>query len=138
MQTATEPRSRAPPSWHDSLSIVAATHHDYRIGGERLVYGVHTIGPAFAQITRRLPGFVAVLGWQSCDHDGPVHEGDTLFNEIHIETAFRGPTGVASRSPWEHSCSPLEPLVTPTGGFLIGDLRLCIGDAGCHDRWLKS
>src|ERR1700760_231318 len=28
-----------------------------------------------------------VLGWESCDHTGPVHEGDTLYSEVHVETA---------------------------------------------------
>ncbi|WP_241523400.1 acyl dehydratase [Mycobacterium sp. IEC1808] len=66
---------------------VAATHHDSRVGGQRLVYGGHTIGLALAQATRLLPNLAAVLGWQSCDHTGPVHEGDTLYSELHVETA---------------------------------------------------
>ncbi len=28
-----------------------------------------------------------MLGWQSCDHTGPVYEGDTLYSEVHIESA---------------------------------------------------
>ena len=28
-----------------------------------------------------------MLGWQSCDHTGPVHEGDTLYSELHIDSA---------------------------------------------------
>jgi acyl dehydratase len=28
-----------------------------------------------------------VLGWASCDHTGPVHEGDTLYSELHVESA---------------------------------------------------
>ena len=47
---------------------IAATHHDWRVGGQRLVYGGHTIGLALAQATRLLPSLVTVLGWQSCDH----------------------------------------------------------------------
>jgi acyl dehydratase len=66
---------------------VAATHHDSRVGGRRLVYGGHTIGLALAQASRLLPNLVTVLGWESCDHTGPVHEGDTLYSELHIETA---------------------------------------------------
>jgi acyl dehydratase len=66
---------------------VAATHHDSRIGGRRLVYGGHTIGLALAQASRLLPNLVTVLGWESCDHTGPVHEGDTLYSELHVETA---------------------------------------------------
>ena len=66
---------------------IAATHHDSRIGGSRLVYGGHTIGLALAQASRLLPNLVTVLGWQSCDHTGPVREGDTLYSELHVETA---------------------------------------------------
>jgi acyl dehydratase len=72
---------------------IAATHHDWRIGGERLVYGGHTIGLAFAQATRLLPNLAAVLGWQSCDHTGPVHEGDTLYSDLHVERADPLPEG---------------------------------------------
>ncbi len=66
---------------------IAATHHDSRVGGRRLVYGGHTIGLALAQATRLLPNLATVLGWQSCDHTGPVHEGDTLYSELHVESA---------------------------------------------------
>jgi acyl dehydratase len=30
---------------------------------------------------------VTVLGWESCDHTGPVHEGDTLYSELYVESA---------------------------------------------------
>ncbi len=66
---------------------IAAVHHDSRASGCRLVYGGHTIGLALAQATRLLPNLVTVLGWQSCDHTGPVHEGDTLYSELHVESA---------------------------------------------------
>ena len=66
---------------------IAATHHDSRINHRRQVYGGHTIGLAFAQASRLLPNLVTVLNWQSCDHTGPVHEGDTLYSELHIESA---------------------------------------------------
>ncbi len=72
---------------------VAATHHDFRVGGRRLVYGGHTIGLALAQVTRVLPNLVTVLGWESCDHTGPVHEGDTLYSEIHVDEATALPGG---------------------------------------------
>jgi acyl dehydratase len=66
---------------------VAATHHDERVGADgRLVYGGHTIGIALAQATRALPDIVTVLGWSSCDHTGPVHEGDTLTSELTVES----------------------------------------------------
>ena len=72
---------------------IAATHHDWRPGGTRLVYGGHTIGLALAQATRLLPNLATVLGWQSCDHTGPVYEGDTLHSDLHIERADPRPDG---------------------------------------------
>lgn len=82
--------SSAPELARLTLNIAAA-HHDSRIGGRRLVYGGHTIGLALAQANRLLPNLGTVLGWESCDHTGPVHEGDTLYSELHIESAE--PTG---------------------------------------------
>jgi acyl dehydratase len=84
--------SSAPELARLTLNI-AATHHDWRVGGQRLVYGGHTIGLALAQATRLLPNLVTVLGWESCDHTGPVHEGDTLYSELHIEEAVPLPDG---------------------------------------------
>jgi acyl dehydratase len=76
----------APELARLSLNI-AATHHDSRVGGQRLVYGGHTIGLALAQASRLLPNLATVLGWESCDHTGPVHENDTLHSELHVEAA---------------------------------------------------
>ena len=84
--------SSAPELARLTLNI-AATHHDWRVGGQRLVYGGHTIGLALAQATRLLPNLVTVLGWQSCDHTGPVHEGDTLYSELHVDGAVPLPDG---------------------------------------------
>jgi acyl dehydratase len=78
--------SSAPELARLTLNI-AALHHDSRVRGRRLVYGGHTIGLALAQATRLLPNLVTVLAWQSCDHTGPVYEGDTLYSELHIESA---------------------------------------------------
>lgn len=78
--------SSAPELARLSLNI-AATHHDSRVSGRRLVYGGHTIGLALAQTTRLLPNLVTVLGWESCDHTGPVYEGDTLFSELRVVSA---------------------------------------------------
>lgn len=65
---------------------VAEVHHDAAAGGgTRLVYGGHTIGLALAQATRALPGMATVTGWHSCDHLGPVFEGDTLRSAITVE-----------------------------------------------------
>jgi acyl dehydratase len=84
--------SSAPELARMSLNI-AATHHDSRVSGRRLVYGGHTIGLALAQATRLMPNLVTVLGWESCDHTGPVHEDDTLFSELHVEAAQPLPDG---------------------------------------------
>jgi acyl dehydratase len=84
--------SSAPELARMTLNI-AATHHDWRVGGQRLVYGGHTIGLALAQATRLLPNLVTVLGWESCDHTGPVHEGDTLYSELHVDGAVPLPGG---------------------------------------------
>ncbi len=78
--------SSAPELARLTLNI-AATHHDSRVGGRRLVYGGHTIGLALAQACRLLPNLATVLGWASCDHTGPVYEGDTLYSELHVESA---------------------------------------------------
>jgi len=78
--------SSAPELARLTLNI-AATHHDSRVGGRRLVYGGHTIGLALAQASRLLPNLVTVLGWQSCEHTGPVYEGDTLYSDLHVEAA---------------------------------------------------
>ncbi len=58
----------------------AAIHRDFEASsfGERLVYGGHTQGLAQASLTRLLPGLVTVMGWDGCDHLGPVFEGDRL------------------------------------------------------------
>lgn len=65
---------------------VAKVHHDSAAGGgERLVYGGHTIGLALAQVTRALPTIAAVTGWRSCDHLGPVRENDTLRSTVEVE-----------------------------------------------------
>jgi acyl dehydratase len=65
---------------------VAAVHHDAAAaGGQRLVYGGHTIGLALAQAARALPSLVTVASWHGCEHLGPVHEGDTLRSVIDVE-----------------------------------------------------
>ncbi|SQE00348.1 conserved hypothetical protein [Parafrankia sp. Ea1.12] len=77
--------SSAPELARLTLNI-AQVHHDTRAGGgRRLVYGGHTIGLAFAQVTRALPRLVTVTGWHGCDHVGPVYEGDTLRSDITVE-----------------------------------------------------
>ncbi len=87
--------SSAPELARLTLNI-AATHHDFRADQSRLVYGGHTIGLALAQATRLLPNLVAVLSWRSCEHTGPVREGDTLYSDLSVETAvpLHGDRGV--------------------------------------------
>jgi acyl dehydratase len=73
---------------------IAAVHHDATAaGGRRLVYGGHTIAIALAQATRALPELVTVLGWHSCDHIAPVHEGDRLTSTVEIERVTPAPGG---------------------------------------------
>ncbi|MGE2731530.1 MaoC family dehydratase [Mycolicibacterium vaccae] len=88
--------SSAPELARLSLNI-AATHHDSRVAGQRLVYGGHTIGLALAQACRLLPNLVTVLQWESCDHTGPVHENDTLYSELTVESADPLPDGRGGR-----------------------------------------
>jgi acyl dehydratase len=59
----------------------------------RLVYGGHTIGTALHQAVRALTGIVTVVGWHSCDHVGPVREGDTLTSAIEVERTDRSVRG---------------------------------------------
>jgi acyl dehydratase len=86
LQSSADVVSSAPELARLTLNI-AAVHHDSRIGGRRLVYGGHTIGLALAQASRLLPNLATVLGWWSCDHTAPVYEGDTLYSELHIDSA---------------------------------------------------
>jgi acyl dehydratase len=73
---------------------VAQVHHDAAAaGGTRLVYGGHTIGLALTQAARALPSLVTVVGWHSCDHLAPVHEGDTLHSTIEVESLSPRPGG---------------------------------------------
>lgn len=80
--------SGAPELARSTLNI-AAVHHDEHAAGPRgrLVYGGHTIALALGQICRAFPNLVTVLGWHSCDHTGPVGEGDTLTSVIRVERA---------------------------------------------------
>jgi acyl dehydratase len=78
--------SSAPELARLTLNL-AATHHDSRLSGSRLVYGGHTIGLALAQVSRLLPNLVTVLNWVSCDHTGPVREGDTLYSDVSVESS---------------------------------------------------
>jgi acyl dehydratase len=76
----------APELVRATLNL-AATHTDPDVGpyGRRLVYGGHTISLAGAAATRALPNLVTILAWRSCDHTGPVFEGDRLRSEITVD-----------------------------------------------------
>jgi acyl dehydratase len=73
---------------------VAKVHHDAAAaGGQRLVYGGHSIGLALHQVTRALPNLVTVSGWHRCDHVGPVHEGDALTSSVTVHELHPRPGG---------------------------------------------
>jgi acyl dehydratase len=76
----------APELARATLNL-AATHTDPAVSpyGRRLVYGGHTISLAGAAATRALPNLVTFLAWRSCDHTGPVFEGDVLRTEVTVE-----------------------------------------------------
>jgi acyl dehydratase len=76
----------AAPELARLILNVAMVHHDSSASaGGRLVYGGHTIGLAAAQATRALPNLVTIVAWHSCDHVGPVREGDSLRSSIELE-----------------------------------------------------
>jgi acyl dehydratase len=89
--------SSAPELARLTLNVAQVHHDSAAAGGRRLVYGGHTIGLAFAQVTRALPSLVTVTGWEGCDHTGPVHEGDTLRGEVTVDalTALAAGGGLA-------------------------------------------
>jgi acyl dehydratase len=76
-----------------TLNVVMVHHDAAAAGGRRLVYGGHVIGLALAQAARSLPSMVTVAAWESCDHLGPVHEGDTLHSTISVEQVDELPDG---------------------------------------------
>ena len=66
---------------------IASAHADAGATGQgrRLVYGGHTIAVAAAQGARALPNLVTVVAWRSCDHTGPVFDGDILATRLTVE-----------------------------------------------------
>lgn len=78
--------SAAPELARLTLNLASA-HHDPAGSphGRRLVYGGHTIAVAGAHVTRALPGIVTLVAWRSCDHTGPVFEGDLLRTEVAVQ-----------------------------------------------------
>lgn len=83
----------APELARLTLNIAAVHHDEHAAGGRRLVYGGHTIGLALAQASRALPDLLTVLAWRSCDHTGPVGEGDTLQSRVTVERVATLPAG---------------------------------------------
>ena len=74
---------------------VAQVHHDMAATGRRLVYGGHTIGIAAGHVARAFPDMVTFLSWDSCDHTGPVYEGDTLRSSVEVLSTATGPQSSA-------------------------------------------
>jgi acyl dehydratase len=85
--------SNAPELARLTLNIAAVHHDGAAAGGQRLVYGGHVIGLALSQAARALPSLVTVAAWDSCDHLGPVREGDTLRSTITVEQVDYLPGG---------------------------------------------
>ena len=65
---------------------MAAVHRDSTASPYplRLVYGGHTVALAQASLSRIFPNTATILGWHTCDHTGPVFEGDLLSFEHEI------------------------------------------------------
>ncbi|MGH3811813.1 MAG: MaoC family dehydratase [Pseudonocardiaceae bacterium] len=80
----------APELARATLNL-AATHTDPGASayGRRLVYGGHTISIAGAHATRALPDLITIVAWRSCEHTGPVFEGDVLRTELHVEAVHQ-------------------------------------------------
>jgi len=79
---------------------VATAHTDATASahGQRLVYGGHTISVAAAHATRAIPGIATILAWKSCEHIGPVFEGDVLRTELSVQDrSERGVVGLRAR-----------------------------------------
>lgn len=79
-----------------SLNLAHVHHDRYSQPTGRLVYGGHTIGIALAQLTRTLPNLITIAGWHSCDHTGPVREGDTLVSSIEVLASERLASGLTA------------------------------------------
>ena len=65
---------------------MAMSHTDSRLSylGDRLVYGVHVVSTAFAQVTRALPNLLTLIAWERCDHVAPALENDRLRSEVTV------------------------------------------------------
>jgi acyl dehydratase len=93
------------------LTLNLATAHTDASGsahGRRLVYGGHTISVAAAHATRAIPAIATIVAWESCDHLGPVFEGDVLRTELRVEAT--------SPLPSDHGTARLRALVSAVRG----------------------
>jgi acyl dehydratase len=75
------------------LTLNVATAHTDATGsahGRRLVYGGHTISVAAAHATRAIPAIATIVAWKSCEHIGPVFEGDVLRTELCVQERLAG------------------------------------------------
>ncbi|MGH8992312.1 MAG: MaoC family dehydratase [Acidimicrobiia bacterium] len=109
---------------------LAEAHTDARRSpyGRRLVYGGHTISLAGAAVSRALPGLVTIPGWRSCDHAGPVFEGDALRTEVEVEavTPLESGGGLVDLRArvWVDRPAEEAPPGAPAGEQLVLDWRL--------------
>lgn len=111
---------------------LAEAHTDARRSpyGRRLVYGGHTIALAGAAVSRAIPGLVTIVGWRSCDHAGPVFEGDALRTEVAVEAVSpvrtRDDGGLVDLRArvWVDRAPEDAPDGAPTGEGLVLDWRL--------------
>jgi acyl dehydratase len=76
--------TNAPELARMTLNLAHVHHDRFSQPSGRLVYGGHTIGLALGQVTKALPQLLTIGGWHSCDHTGPVREGDTVVSRIEV------------------------------------------------------
>jgi acyl dehydratase len=97
------------------LTLNVATAHTDAGGsahGRRLVYGGHTIAVAAAHATRAIPGIATIVGWHSCEHLGPVFEGDVLRTEVTVEDrTAHGLCGLRARVAAIRASADAQPLL---------------------------
>jgi acyl dehydratase len=78
--------SAAPELARLTLNLAMAhTDPSSTADGRALVYGGHTISVAAAAATRAFPALATIVAWESCDHVGPVYEGDVLRTRLTVQ-----------------------------------------------------
>ena len=97
------------------LTLNVATAHTDAGGsahGRRLVYGGHTIAVAAGHATRAIPGIATIVGWHSCEHLGPVFEGDVLRTELTVEDRMaHGLCGLRARVAAVRAGADAQPVL---------------------------